>query len=182
MELAQRAIDIDPVDPLGYQILGNLYFVKGNFAKGIELREKALELAPNSFNVIAGLAGWLWRVGEAERALELLEHGKRISPRYPWWIMNTEAVSLQLVGKPDRAVEVMTETVGLKPKRADMRAYLAAALVDAGRLDEAKQAVGDALNLDPMMNIAKMRRIVNFQAPETTEWYIDLLRTAGMPD
>jgi adenylate cyclase len=182
MELAQKAIDMEPTDPLGYQILGNLYFAKGDYTQAIALREKALELAPNSFNVIVGLASLLRRGGEAERALELLERAKRFSPKHPWWVPYTEGVTLLLVGEHERAITALNEAISRKPKRADTHVQLAAVLVDMGRLEEAKKAISDALKLDPKMSVSRMTRISEFQDPKTASWHDDLLRTAGLPE
>ena len=46
MNLARRAIQMDPDDPLGYQALGNLYALNGQGDRAIEMRK--LRLLENS--------------------------------------------------------------------------------------------------------------------------------------
>ena len=71
-EFAERAIATDPDDPDGYEALGNLYFLLHQPERAIELKQKAIELAPNDFGPVAGLAVRLTEFGQEQSAIELL--------------------------------------------------------------------------------------------------------------
>ena len=182
MALAQRAIDMDPSDPLGYQILGNLHYYSGDYTKGISLKEKALELAPNNFEVLAGLASLLYRGGEAERSVELFERAIHVSPLPPWWLYAGQGVSLHLANQKDRAIFAFKEAIKGNPDRPDIYARLSAVLVDLGRIDEAGEEIKTALKLSPKLNVERMLATMEFRDQKTNAWYADLLRTAGLPD
>ena len=52
----------------------------------LELKRKAIEMAPNDFGPVAGLAVRLTEFGQEQRAIELFEHAMRLSPKHPWWV------------------------------------------------------------------------------------------------
>jgi hypothetical protein len=66
--------------------------------------------------------------------------------------------------------------------------YRIAALALLGRLDEARQAVGRVLMLNPALTISRCRRHVEvemknpFKRPGVVEAYYDGLRRAGLPE
>ena len=182
MELARKAIDLDPMDPLGYQILGNLYFVRGEYSEAIALKEKALELAPNAFTAMVGLASLLYRGGEEQRALVLFARAKRVSPIPIWWLLSGEGTALHMAGQNERAVKILKEAIGLKPKRAALHVRLAAVLASLGQFDEAREEIEATLVLSPKLTISRVYYLSEFQDPKTANWYSDLLRKAGLPE
>jgi adenylate cyclase len=182
IELARKAIDLDPMDPLGYQILGNLYFIRGDYSEAIALKEKALELAPNSFPAMVGLASLLYRGGEEQRALVLFTRAKRVSPIPIWWLLSGEGTALHMAGQNERAVEILKQAIGLKPNRADLHTRMAAVLASLGRIDEAREEIKATLKLSPELTISRVYFLSEFQNPKTADWYSDLLRKAGLPD
>jgi adenylate cyclase len=58
-ELARRAIEIDPSEPLGYMVLGSTYQFRGKADQAISMLEKAQALNPNDVHIKHGLASAL---------------------------------------------------------------------------------------------------------------------------
>jgi adenylate cyclase len=182
MKLAQKAIDMDAGDPLGYQILGNFHSMIGNIDKGIALKEKAVELAPNNVGALAGLAWLLYRSGQAKRAVNLYRRARRVSPILPWWVHAGEGLASHLDGQHERAVRALKQSIKLNPKRADLHARLAAVHADVGNIDEAKKNVLIALKISPNMTVKRVIKLAGFQHEKMNVWYRKLLRTAGLPE
>ena len=181
IELAERAIEIDPYGPRGYQSLGGLLILRGETERGIEVKRKAIELAPNDSSTLAGLANSLVWLGQEQEAVELMERALPLSPIPPWYYPHAYGFALQLVGRKEEAVEVLEEAIRLYSKRAEIRARLATVYVDLGRLDEANAVVDKLLQLDPHYTASRYLRNYHIPDPRLAAWLKDLLLRAGLP-
>ena len=181
IELAQKVIQIEPSAPDGYIQLGNLYIESGRFKEGLALREKALELAPNDFYANAGLAWQLPFVGQAKRALELYRRAKQISPLHPGWLLASEAFALHVDGQHERAIAAFKEALA-RINFPILHGRLAAVYAEAGQMDEAREQVRLLLAKKPNAKIRDHTRILRFQDSKRTDWYVGLLRSAGVPE
>lgn len=182
MELAQRAIRMDPDDPLGYQALGNLYALSGQAERSIDLRRKAAELAPNDLLAVAGLATRLKDFGGEQEAVELFERAMRLSPKHPWWVPSAYGVALHLVGRKEDAVVSFRNAISLKPENPQPSAFLAAVYADLGQLDKAKEAADEVLRLNPKFTASRFMQIHTLHNHARDARFKDLLQRAGLPE
>jgi len=53
---------------------------------------------------------------------------------------------------------------------------------DLGRLDEAKAADAELLEVDPGFTVSKFVKTLPFKEPERKEWVRDLLLKGGLPE
>ena len=181
MVLAQRAIQMDPDSPLGYQTLGNLYALTGQGEQAIELRRKAAELAPNDLVAVAGLATRLKDFGGEQEAVEQFEKAMRLSPRHPWWVPSAYGVALHLVGRKEEAVQSYKRAIALNPNHVLPRAFLAAVYIDLGRNDEAKATAKEVMQLDPKFTASRHMRSHTLHDPVRDARFVDLMQQAGLP-
>jgi len=182
MELAERAIQMDPKDPLGYQALGNLYRLNGQAGRAIEMRRKAAELAPNDYLAVAGLATVLKDFGEDQEAVKLFERAMRLSPKHPWHVSYAYAVTLYLVGRKEEAVQAFKKTIDLNPTHVLPLAFLAAVYVDLGRSGEAKATANHVMQLDPNFSATQLIKSHTFHDPEKDAQFRNLMHRAGLPE
>ena len=183
MEFAERAIAMDPDEPLGYMALGNLFILDGNTTRGVELRRKAVELAPNDFRVAAGLAMQFTRIGQEQEAVELFERAIRLSPKYQWWVPRGYGMALHLVGRKQEALEWFQKAKTLNSKHVSVNVRLVAVYVDLDRIDDARAALDEVLRLNPRLTVSKFQQLgYLFQDPKRNDWYKDLLMRAGLPE
>ena len=181
MDLAQRAIQMDPDSPLGYQTLGNLYALTGQGERAIELRRKAAELAPNDLVAVAGLATRLKDFGGEQEAVELFEKAMRLSPKHPWWVPSAYGVALHLVGRKEEAVQSYRRAIALNPTHVLPQAFLAAVYSDLDRIDEAKAAASEVMRLDPKFTASRHMRSHTLHNPARDARFVDLMQRAGLP-
>lgn len=182
MELAERAIQMDSNDPLGYQALGNLYRLRGQAERAIEMRRKAAELAPNDFLAIAGLATILKDFGEEQEAVKLFEQAMRLSPKHPWHVSYAYGVTLYLVGRKKEAVQSFKKAINLNPTHVLPQAFLAAVYVDLGRLDEAKATANQVMQLNPNFTATRLIKSHTFHDPAKDSQFRNLMYRAGLPE
>jgi adenylate cyclase len=181
MELAERAIQMDPNDPLGYQALGNLYRLRGQAERAIEMRRKAAELAPNDFLAISGLATILKDFGEEQEAVKLFEKAIRLSPKHPWHVSYAYGITLYLVGRKEEAVESLKKAIDQNPTHVLPQAFLAAVYVDLGRLDEAKATAKQVMQLNPNFTVTRLINSHTFHDPAKDAQFRNLMHRAGLP-
>jgi len=180
-ELAERCKAVDPAYAGCYIQLGNYHIENGRIKEGIALRERALALAPNDLSALSGLAWQLILVGRIERGLELLQRAKLVSPLHPGWLIATEAYGYQMAGRTDKAIEGFRYALdhGDFP---DWHARLAAAYVDAGEIEMAREQARLFVEKRPGRKVADLTRILRIQDPAVTERYAASLREAGIPE
>ncbi len=181
MEFAERAIEVDPEEPLGYQLLGNLYFLVNQPERAIQLRRNAIDLAPNDFTTVAGLAMRLKEFGREQEAVELFEHAMRLSPKHPWWVPFGYGLALHLVGRKEEAENTYKTVIDLNPNNANTYARLAALYVDLGRIGDAESAAQEVLRLNPKFHVGSYLKSYPLHDPERLDWYEDLLLKASLP-
>lgn len=182
VEFAERAIAMDPHEPLGYMALGSLNISFGDLTRGIELRKKAVELAPNNFMSAAGLANRMNYVGLEQEAIELFERAIRLSPKHPFWVPRGYGLALHLTGRKQEALEWLKKAKSLRPKHVSVHAYLVAALVDLDRMGDARAAADELLRLNPKFTASRfLQEGYEFQDPERNDWFKNLLVRAGLP-
>jgi TolB-like protein/class 3 adenylate cyclase len=182
IELARRAIEMDPDEPQGYQTLGNLYALTGQGERAIELRRKAAELAPNDLVAVAGLATRLKDFGREQEAVKWFEQAMRLSPKHPWWVPHAYGVTLHLVGRKTEAVQSLQKAIALNPEHVLPRAFLAAVFADLGRIDDARAAANEVVRLDPKFSVNRLMRSHTFNDPERDAKFKHLMKGAGLPD
>jgi adenylate cyclase len=182
IELAQRAIQMDPDEPQGYQTLGNLYALTGQGERAIELRRKAAELAPNDLIAVAGLATRLKDFGMEQEAVKLFEQAMRLSPKHPWWVPHAYGVTLHLLGRKEEAIDNLKEAITLNPNHILPRAFLAAVYADIGRMGEAREAATEVMRLDPKFSVNRLLESHTFNDPARDAEFKRLMNRAGLPD
>ncbi len=182
IELAQRAIQMDPNEPQGYQVLGNLYALMGQGQRAIALRRKAAELAPNDLTAVAGLATRLKDFGEEQEAVKLFEQAMRLSPKHPWWVPYAYGVTLHLVGRKEEAVQSYKKASAINPTHVLPQAFLAAVYADLGRIDEAKAAANEVMRLNSKFTVTRLLKSHTFHDPAKDAQFRNLMQSAGLPE
>lgn len=114
IDFAKRTIELDSNDSLGPPVLGNMYFLIDQPERGIELQRRAIELTPNDFGVVAGMAMRIKDFGQEREAIELFGHAMRLSPKHPWWVPFGYGLALHLVGNKEEAVQAYLKTIAHK--------------------------------------------------------------------
>ena len=182
IQLAQRAIQMDPDSPLGYQTLGNLYALTGKGKRAIELRRKAAELAPNDLVAVAGLATRLKDFGGEQEAVDLFEQAMRLSPKHPWWVPYAYGVSLHLAGRKEEAAQSFKKAIDLNPNHILPKAFLAAVYADLGQIDEAKTIADEVKRLDPKFSASRLMQSHTLHDQVRDDKFKNLMQQAGLPE
>jgi TolB-like protein/Tfp pilus assembly protein PilF len=182
IEHAERAIAMDPEDPLGYIVLRVLNVLLGNHDKALALIEKAVSLAPGDHMAVCNLGNQLIWMEKADKAVATFERGMRLAPIVPRFFQRYYGLALQIIGHTDRAVVVLEKLARHEPEYLEGLGQLAAAYVSAGQVDAAQATIKKILEQDPAYTASDYLAAVFFQNAERTEWLRKLLIKAGLPE
>jgi TolB-like protein/class 3 adenylate cyclase len=155
--------------------------------KGIAECERALALNPNlaSAHALSGLAKVFDGHPEETESHEL--EALRVSPHdtdAAIWVAYIALAKLHL-GAYEEAVDLSRRANELNPNYATGRFNMAAALVELGRLDEARSEVQAGLALNPGFTIRRYRAGAQSDNPlflKRRERMIEAMRKAGVPE
>jgi len=149
LKYAEKAVALDPNLPLTQFALGRLLARPqvAQYLRAIEAFNKAIALNPNYVDSYANLAFVSTFTGNAARAKDLIETAMRMNPHYPFWYLFARAQTHYLLGDFDKAVEDLTEASERNPTVVFVRYWLAAALAQAGKIDDAEWAVEELLGM-----------------------------------
>jgi tetratricopeptide (TPR) repeat protein len=185
LRLAQRALELGSEDAgvlwmsaFAIRVLG------GDPHQATQLANRSLQLNPNSAIAltIAGFAEVL--LGNAGRALELLQRAERLSPRDPkaWYRDTATAWTHFVAGQFEQAATRARKAWAQNPRFKPPLRILAASLARLNRVDEAAQVVQQILRLEPHLTVTKFRRRLGYMDESALNAFMEALRAAGFPE
>ena len=185
LDLAQRALQADPGDPVALRCAGfAIFLLDSDYEAALNLMDRSLAIDSNS------AVAWAWRgwinnyAGKPEIATTEFGKAMRLSPIDLWSVSCSVGMAFALCTS-DRFEE------GLRWARKGMQEaphwgathrYLVAALSLTGRQAEARAAAQKLLALDPKFTVHQWVEIGPFRRTPNQERLFAALREAGLPD
>ncbi|HJZ84919.1 MAG TPA: tetratricopeptide repeat protein [Polyangia bacterium] len=143
----ERAIGIDPLNPVVFFNLGNLCRVQGDNEQAARAYQRVLELAPDYPHVRGALADSLGELGQFERAIELFRLELERNPHsLNCWGNLGLAYACQ--GEEQKAEQCLRRALELDPNYFNACCNLAGLLVRQDRLAEAAELLRRAVAID----------------------------------
>jgi tetratricopeptide (TPR) repeat protein len=184
-----KALSAVPDHALGHMCLGFVGIMTKRAAEGIAECEHALALDRNlaQAHVFIGIGKTF--IGRAEEAEAHIAESLRLSPRdtmaYAW--MTDAGMAKNQLGSYEQAVVWCRRAIEANRNSARAYFYLAAALAQLGRLDEARSAIKGGLVLNPAFAISRVRAAWKARSDDPTylvqlELYFEGLRKVGAPE
>jgi adenylate cyclase len=183
MALALEAIADDPNDPSVLRLAGHTLSFWGDYDHGLTLLEKAARLNVNGSQVLSSL-GWVmvYACVELDRAIQHFERAMRLSPRDPeiGLMLNGIALAHLIAGRAPQALSAAQKGIDGSPGFGSVHRNKIAALVELGRLQDAKAAAATFLAFDPSFTIRS--RLPKFRDAVFQQRYYSALQAAGLPE
>jgi TolB-like protein len=185
--LAVKALSIAPENALAHLCLGVVQMFTNRAAQGVHELERALALDRNlaAAHAYIGLAQNF--LGRGEETAGHIEDALRLSPRdaavYLWRSFKG-SVKLFLA-KDEEAVGELRRAIETNRNHALPRFYLAVALAELGRLDEARLEAREGLSIDPMFTIRRYRGDAPSDNPifmSRRRQIYEIMRSIGVPE
>jgi len=179
--LARRAVELDGSDAEARSWLGVTLLTSGDYDGALAETERALAMSPN----LASAHGWLGDTliysGRPKEGLAGIQTYLRLDPRDP----SIAVLSLQMAtghyfcGEYEAAIETAKWVIRSYPTFPLPYRWLAAALGQLGRIEEAKEALEKAIAIMPASFDMYVRGRVPWMRPEDHAHMLEGLRKAG---
>lgn len=179
LELARKAVAIDPNDAGCRWVLANLLAYERNFVESEAEFAKAIELDPNEADTWATLSDITVLAGRIEEGLEHIRKAFRLNPFPAGWYYLTLGQAQYAAGDYEAAVETLRRD---ETYRTGSRRFLAASLAQLGRLDEARAEAELFLISNPHFSTRHWAETEPFCDMATMEHFVEGYRKAGFPD
>ncbi|MER8932516.1 MULTISPECIES: winged helix-turn-helix domain-containing tetratricopeptide repeat protein [Mesorhizobium] len=183
LRLAERSIDLGGDDPFSLAVLGAVHTVSRNLAAARALLEKACSIDPNSA-FAWNRSGWVavYR-DEVGRAVECFERSMRLGPFDPmvYTCRVGLAVSHFTAGRPGEAADLFLRVLVEHPNALWILRSLIPALVEAGRVDEARRHMECYRHEYPALTLRAIRDSMPYGV-EILDRHENALRSLGMPE
>ncbi|MBN9220942.1 MAG: winged helix-turn-helix domain-containing protein [Mesorhizobium sp.] len=179
LELARKAVAIDPNDAGCRWVLGNLLAYERSFDEADAEFARAFEIDPNEADAWATLADITTLAGHVEEGLEQIRKAFRLNPYPASWYYLTLGQAQYAARDYEAAVATLRRD---ETYRTSSRRFLAASLAQLGRLDEARAEVDFFLVGSPHFTTSHWVMTEPFRDPATLDHFVDGFRKAGLPD
>jgi adenylate cyclase len=182
--LARRAVALDPANAEARSCLGMALYNRADYEAALAEVEYALVTSPNLAIAHGILGATLAFSGCPERGIAALERNIRLDPRDPQLAVRLNQIALAHYFSREYAntVEVAKRTMRSYPDYPHIHRWLAAALGQLGRTDEAREALEKAISSAPGAFDMFVRHRVPWMRPEDHVHMLEGLRKAGMPE
>ena len=180
--LARRAVSLDGADAEGRSRLANALYRQGDYEGGLAEAEQALSISPNLADAHGERGATLIFSGRLKEGLAALERCVRLDPRRSAVRLNQIALGLYLSREYEAAVEAAKRAIRLYPEFPNTYRWLAAALGQLGRFEEAKVALEKAIAIAPPAFDMYLRRRPPWIRPGDHAHMLEGLRKAGLPE
>jgi adenylate cyclase len=185
MEVATRALEINPDIPDAHATVGSVYLFRRDYDKALGAGRRAVELGPSNAEAHALLGQSLFYAGELTEAIAVLQRAQRLSPRHPSWYLFIHALAVAETGDFEGAINIARR--GLEKaespfNKSAAHLILAFALAETGSLQEARAHATEAYRLNPTRGLGLIERTSLVRDKARLRRFIETLRRAGMPD
>jgi adenylate cyclase len=180
--LARRAVALDGADAEARSLLSTALRRRGDYEGGLAEAERALTISPNMAGAHSAKGATLISAGRSKEGVAALERSIRLDPCRSAVRFNQIALALYFTGEYDAAVDAANRAIRSSPNYPNPYRWLAAALGQLGRIEEAKQALEKAIAIAPASFRMYVRERAPWRRPENHAHMLEGLRKAGMPE
>jgi adenylate cyclase len=182
--LARRAVALDGADAEARSVLAHTLWRRGDYEGALAEAERALATAPNLSLAHLTLGSTLIHSGRPKVGLASIERSIRLDPRtrHSAGHMNQLAMGSYLCRDYEAAIAAAKQAIREHPEFPNTYRWLAAALGQVGRIEEAKEALEKAIAVAPAAFEMYVHQRVPWHRPEDYTHMLEGLHKAGMPE
>ena len=177
--LARRAVALDGTDAEARSSLATALRRLGDYEGGLAEATRALAINPNLAGGHAARGACLISLGQLREAIAALERSIRLDPLRAAIRLNQIALAQYCSGEYEAAIATANRAIRSYPRFPNPYRWLAAALGQAGRSQEAREVLEKAIEIAPASFEMYVREGVPWRRPEDHAHMLEGLRKAG---
>jgi adenylate cyclase len=163
LELAEKAVHLDPLLPQARAQLGTVLVYKGQHDAAMAEFERALALNPNLTDYLYAEA--LMSAGEPARAIEVLASSIRLDPFQPIISSGFMGLAHYMLKHYGEAVHLCREFAVRVPNDQWSHVWLASAYAQSGQVEQARAEVAEVMRINPGFHDRKCETCCRLQRP-----------------
>ncbi|MSP88457.1 MAG: tetratricopeptide repeat protein [Alphaproteobacteria bacterium] len=181
VELAKRAVAIDPVDSQLRWVLSRTLLWDSQYEEAIAEMRTVLQRDPDFANGHAFMTQILTFAGRAEDALPHIERALRMEVYHPFWYYGVRGNALFMLGRYEEAVADYRRALERNANSIFSRRHLASALGHLGRISEAEWEIAELeTQIGRPFEFTDVDLFIFYVAPSYRDRLIEGLRKAGL--
>ncbi len=181
IELYEKAIALDDSFALAHSGLGYTLMMARRYDEAVAKMEQALDLEPNSADIVYTYANFLIYTGRGEEAISFFKNAMRLNPKPPNVYLRHLAVALRDTGRYDEAVAHLKRCIEREPRDIMSYVVLASTYSMAGRDKDARETAAEVLRINPKFSLEHLEKIHPYKKDLAVRArYFESLRKAGL--
>lgn len=182
LELATRAVQLDPASPQTHWALGFVRLARREYSDARTAAEKSIEVAPNYADGYGLLGIISANQNEPNQAIKYTRRGMELNPYYTWEYLYTLGMSYHMLEDYDKAIEVLEEAQARNGNVVQVKLYLAACYVRVNRLDDAEWMVEQLQVITPSTLLSTLDKTLSLSNSAARRTLLADLKRAGLPE
>jgi tetratricopeptide (TPR) repeat protein len=179
VELAERAVALDPNDAGSRWVLGLLLAYERRWPQSDAEYATALKLDPNHADAWAMQSELLTYQGQPGAAIEGVQKALRLNPHPAGWYYWALGLGQYGARQYENAIKTLRNEATY---RSGSRRILAASLAQLGCMDEARQEAALFMANNPHFTISSWASCQPFRDEKMRDHFVDGYRKAGLPE
>jgi adenylate cyclase len=180
--LFRKAIELDDSSAMAHNSLGFWSMYVRQYDTAAVEGKRALELEPNSADVIAGYASIVTILGKPEEAISFFKEALRLNPKPPSYYFHFFGIALRDSGQYEKAVIQARKAIEQEPNNLIANVVLTSSLSLAGKEDKARIAAKEILRISPKFSVERWEKVSPHKDRAVVKRYCNALRKAGLPE
>ena len=129
--------------------------VRGDTNQTIAINEQEVELVPSDSQAPAFLSNILIDSGRVREGIQKMQMAIRLCPFPPAWYLTVLGAGFHLNGDNEAAISALEQAAEREPDSVLSRLWLDSALVEMGRLDDARAVSKTGINIEPAFDVMR---------------------------
>ncbi len=179
---ARRAVKLDERYPYALWSLAMTLSWERRSDEALGAAEKAIAFNPNFADGHSMVGVLLHFAGRSAEALQYFDRAMALDPHFPSILLYFRAQAAYQLGQYSQAVSLLKRRILRNPETDTSRVLLAASLGHMGLIDEAREAWGELLRVNPAYSLEQRRNVLPYKNPTDFERIVEGLRKAGLPE
>ncbi|MCB1865585.1 MAG: winged helix-turn-helix domain-containing protein [Chromatiales bacterium] len=179
-EFADRAETLAADLPQVQFVQGQLDLLERRYPDALARTGLAIDVNPGYADAHALRAWTLHFAGRPTQGLEAFEIASRLNPRIPVVYLLVRGALHYRLGNVESAIADFERGVAINPNYQQVRLWLAAAYVAAGRADDGRWQITELLALNPYISLGYLEANLPIEDAAYRDRLLNDLRTAGL--
>jgi TolB-like protein/cytochrome c-type biogenesis protein CcmH/NrfG len=182
---ARKAVALDPRDAEAHAMLSFAQLTAGDSSAAVESARRAVNLNPSFPLALTFLAYMTHMTGHPpQESIDLVQRAMRLSPQDPmeWLFYDALGGAYWNAGQYEEGLVASKRLIAMLPDYNFGYVWGALNLVAMGRIDEAKEIIRQARQVQPALSLAMLRKSLGSIAADVDRRMTDALIQAGIPE